>query len=271
MPEPRVPNFIETPDGKAPDLGAAQKDVWSMCVGLNGSRECSGGTNPPTKPSPPTTDPKEPVVVQQASVTAKRANSLEESYWTGVPAYDFTDPAGESDNQVRFKAVWNEQYLVIGVQVIDNDPLALIGEETKLWKNDAVDLFFDPRNTGSSNWDTLLGHRQVIVDVAERQYREPTGFAVQGQRIPLVLNNSKASLYEVRIPWAKLGNITPRPDLTVGFDLANHDLDPEGTGTKKSQFTYTGRVSEFKVPGEFAKLVLSGGGKPFLLPTSGTS
>ena len=49
----------------------------------------------------------------------------------------------------------------------------------------------------------------------------------------------------------------------IGFDLANHDLDPEGIGTKKTQFTYTGRVSEFKVPSKFAKLVLSGGEKAF--------
>ena len=260
----RIPNFIETPDGKAPDLGAAQKGVWNMCVGPHADLNCPNkSSNPPTKPNPPTTDPKEPVVVQQASVTAKRANSLEESYWAGVPAYDFTDPAGESDNQVRFKAVWNEQYLVIGVQVIDNDPLALIGEETKLWKNDAVDLLFDPENTNSSNWDTLMGHRQVIVDVAERQYREPTGFAVQAQRTPLVLNNRKASLYEVRIPWGKLANITPQPDLMIGFDLANHDLDPEGIGTKKTQFTYTGRVSDFKTPSLFAQLVLSSAEEAF--------
>ena len=219
-----------------------------------------GGDHPDTEPLP---EPVESVMAAYTSVPAEHAPSLDASYWAGVPDYTFTDPAGESDNQVRFKAVWDEQFLVIGVQVIDNNPLALIGEETKLWKNDAVDLLFDPENTNSSDWDTLLGHRQVIVDVAERQYRDPDSFTVQAQRIPLVLNNSKASLYEVRIPWGKLGNITPRPDLMIGFDLANHDLDPEGIGTKKTQFTYTGRVSDFKTPSLFAQLVLSSAEEAF--------
>ena len=250
----RVPNFIETPDERAPDLGAAQKDVWSMCVGLNGSRECSNGVNTPSEPNPPTTDPKEPVLVPQASVSSERANSLEQSYWQGLPAYSFTDQTGKSDNQVSFKALWDEQYLVIGVAVKDATLQTLAGDSIMPWKNDAIDLLFDSKSTKSTTWDHTLGHRQVIVDISRKQHSTPKGFGNASSPHLVIAQDGKGYFYEVRVPWASLADKVAQEGDSIGFDLANHDLDASG----KTQFTYTQRTSEFLIPSQFAKLVLSG-------------
>ena len=260
----RIPNFIDPP-GEQIDLGAAQKDVWSMCVGPDA--DCTNQTSNP----PPTT--VAPLLASRVTLPTEAATSLEESYWADAPEYRFRDATGSSDNEVILKSVWNEEYLLLGVQVNDADPLALRAEDTPPWRNDAVDLLFDPENTGSSVWDTLEGHRQFIIDIAENQYRDPTSFTAQAQRTQVTVPNGKGNLYEIRIPWATLTDQPPQSGDSLGFDVANHDrdLDELGEATRKTQFTYTGRTSQFKIPSRFTTLVLEDEAPAAILAEAATS
>lgn len=250
----RIPNFIEAPAGVAVDLGAAQDGVWSMCAGPEA--DCTNDTNnPPPKPEPEPEPPGEPVEVTYAVVPAERAPSLSQSYWAAVPGHTFADPTGRSDNRVEFKAIWNEDYLIIGVSVDDRLPL-MADPQNDPWRNDAVQLFFDPDNTGGQDWNHhQLGHRQLVQDVGGKRYSYPQGFGDQSR--PYGKTTTFGYLLEVRIPWSALGeDVDAVPGLQLGFDVANDDLDESADGPTKYQFTYTGRVKEFRVPARFATLKL---------------
>ena len=254
----RIPNFIETPDGKAPDLGAAQKDVWSMCVGINGSRNCSNGTNNPPPPAEPLPEPD--IAPIQATYAPFRNQfgysffSIPRTFWVTAPTYTFSHPRGNtaegSDNQVKLKAVWDREYLSVAVEVIDNETVAV--DTDKPFQNDGIELLFDVKNKNASAWEgNPQEHKQFIVDFNKKTLVKPEGFAVEVRRADIT-TRSPEHRYEVRIPWTSLGIEKPAVGLEIGFDVANNDRD---TG-KKVHFTYTRRDTNFLVPGKFARLEL---------------
>lgn len=194
------------------------------------------------------------LVAVSREVPSPRARSLEEGYWADLPATRFTDLTGQSepsDNQVRFKTLWNEQHLVIGVEVQDREPL---GGEDLPWRNDAIDLLLDPRNTQDTVWNHRAGHRQLVMDVFRQQYSSPQGFSSASAPHLVVADDSTGYFWEVRIPWAAL-DTTPQAGLRMGLDIANHDRD----ANDKQQFTYTQRHENFRNPSQFAALVLTEG------------
>ena len=219
----------------------------------------------PVDPELPT-EPVEPIEAVYAEVPAERAPSLEQAYWVGVPGYEFDDPTGRSDNQAEVKALWNEDSLILGVLVRDPSPLrALAGNAP--WQNDAVQLLFDPNNTEGTDWDHhQLGHRQLIYDVGGKRYSYPQGF---GDQCDLYWRPTSSGYFlEVRIPWKALGeSITATAGLRIGFEVANDDLD----GNQKTQFTYTGRVKDFRVPERFTTLTLGGAASAQEAPDRQTS
>ena len=240
-----IPNFVEVSAGKKIDLGASQAGVWKICVGPTADRNCSGGTVPP--PPPVVTDS---LLAYRATITSASADFPDKGYWANVPAYRFTDPKGQSDNEIEIKAIWDEKYLAVGVYVTDAVLLGPV-DAIQPWKNDAIDLLFDPQNTRSDTWSTAQGHRQVIINVSGRQYYDPASFEVEMQNGSGFVDHY---FYEVRIPWASLGGIIPSEGVEIGFDVANHDRD---SPDKKTQFSYTKRTTDFKIPSQFAKLILN--------------
>ena len=255
----RIPNFIETPDGKAPDLGAAQKDVWSMCVGINGSRNCSNGTNNPPPPAEPLPEPD--IAPIQATYAPFRNQfgysffSIPRTFWVTAPTYTFSHPRGNtaegSDNQITLKAVWDQEYLSVAVEVIDNETVAV--DTDKPFQNDGIELLFDVKNKNASAWEgNPQEHKQFIVDFNKKTLVKPEGFAVEVRRADIT-TRSPEHRYEVRIPWTSLGIERPTVGLEIGFDVANNDRDETG---EKVHFTYTGRDTNFLVPGKFARLEL---------------
>ena len=243
----RIPNFIDPPAGTPIDLGAAQKDVWSMCVGPEANCNNSTG-NPP----PPVVDP---LLATRVTLTSEVAASLDESFWSDVPGYSFADSTtspNKSDNQVAFKVAWNNQYLIIGVQVSDQGLFSSTADPDRPWNNDAIDLLLDPQNTSSSGWNPTAGHRQFIIDVRGNQYSDPNTLEVD---MPYAASGPDSYFYEMRIPWTSLGDISPADGVSLGFDLANHDRD---ASDQKTQFSYTGRSNEFRTPRQFTKVVLGG-------------
>ena len=263
-PDDSRPDFQLSPDdtdviGTALDL--SQEEVNNRILPGFGPDYYSGepdmgaiefGKSSPTAPEPdPPVEPVPPVAAAYASVPPQRANSLEESYWVGVISYEFSDPTGDSDNRVAMKAVWNEQHLVIGVAVNDAD--LRVFDPTKPWRNDAIDLLFDPTNQQNLNWNPYTGpHRQLVMDVDRGQRSYPQGFGNAAS--PYLVKGEENYYREVRIPWTALTGKLPQAGDKVGFDIANHDRDSGG----KTQFTYTQRTKEFLVPSQFTTLELRG-------------
>ena len=254
----RINNFVEPAAGTAVDLGAAQAGVWSMCVGPDATRNCSNGTNNPPPPVEPLPEPEiEPIQATYAPFRNQFGHSFfsaPKTYWVTAPTYTFRHPRGNgaegSDNRVTLKAVWDQDYLSVAVEVADDDSVAV--DTDKPFKNDGIELFFDVKNRNAPTWEgNPQEHKQFIIDFNEKTLVNPDGFEVRSKRADVTERNPEHR-YEVRIPWISLGIEKPAVGLEIGFDVANNDRD---TG-KKVHFTYTGRDTNFQVPGEFARLVL---------------
>ena len=252
----RIPNFIEPPAGQEVDLGAAQAGVWSMCVGPNAN--CNNNTNPPP-PADPLPEPDiEPIQATYAPFFNQFGHSFwstPKTYWTTAPTFTFTYPPNgtdpeDSDNQVTLRAVWDQDYLTVAVEVADDDSVAV--DTDKPFKNDGIELFFDVKNGNAAQWEGRPNeHKQFIIDFRKNTLANPTGFEVRADRAS-VSSRFPNHRYEVRIPWTSLGIEKPEVGLSIGFDVANNDRDQDG----KVHFTYTGRTQDFLVPGKFARLEL---------------
>ena len=210
-----------------------------------------------TPPPPPVTTLPEPDIAPIEAVYVPTDVPLtgytEGTYWDSAPAYQFSDSATEaSDNEVTVKALWNEQYLLVGVVVKDGEAVVNPADANKPWNNDGIELLLDVKNNNTSTWDTLQGHKQIVVDFAGHQHLNPTAW----KEVEVVRGETTAEHpghnYVIRILWDSLG-VNPQDKPTIGIDIANNDREKDKL---KTQFTYTGRITEFKVPGRFAKLIL---------------
>ena len=157
-----------------------------------------------------------------------------------------------SDNRVSLKTLWTEQALLVGVVVQDGPAVVSPADAAKPFRNDGIELFLDVGNSNAPSWNPSQGHRQIVVDFAGNQLRNPTGW----EGVTVVRGETNAEHpghhYVISVPWSSL-EVDAQDPPEIGIDVANNDREND---TLKTQFTYTQRTTEFQVPGRFARLKL---------------
>jgi len=157
------------------------------------------------------------------------------------PAYalfDFTAAYRDGDNTVAAYGAWDDAALYLAVRVTDSDLYAVapVLDDTRSWRNDAIELLFDTQlrreeviAPGDANY------RQWIYTIAGAVFdaygacsgADPSFVGTAEFHLTLfgVLNGPGTGyLVEVRLPWADLLMI-PQPGTELGFDLVNDDRD----------------------------------------------
>lgn len=128
--------------------------------------------------------------------------------------------SGIPDNAVAFGSLWDNEYLYVGIEVVDKDPFSDSGNS--LTDDDAIEVFVDAENNKSASYG--LNDLYII------QGKDINSFFInkniQSISRAVSLQNFGYTV-EIAIPWSELG-ILPAAGLKIGFDIANPDDDNGG-------------------------------------------
>ena len=175
-----------------------------------------------------------------------------------LPGDPWVTWTGPSDLSARFFASWDEKYLKIEVQAVDDRHCA---DQLSAWRCDSVQIALDPKsNAGLQNLSPgVLGSDDVEFCLAA----VPAGRKIRGvsagrkdlwdECAATRDEAAKRTLYKFLIPWSKLG-IEPKPGAVFGMSFVLFD-DDAGNGPE-----YFGQVgggiAKQKNPRKYLKFVL---------------
>ncbi|MGB0385113.1 MAG: protein kinase domain-containing protein [Ardenticatenaceae bacterium] len=188
--------------------------------------------------------------------------------WDDVPAVNVSNVvfqpenwSGPEDLSGVVRAVWDEQYLYLAIQVTD-EFIVQESEGRLLYQGDSIELFWDIDLPGDFNEDSYNADDAQMVftpgDPLEDQpaawvYFSPTGNFRDQIQVDGGLSEAGYDL-EVRIPWSGLA-ITPQSGQVYGYAIALSDDDSLGSGEQETQMSTTPNAP-FQNPAGWANFIL---------------
>ena len=127
---------------------------------------------------------------------------------------------GIPNDAAHFDILWDQQYLYIGVEVLD---AVLRNDSQEKYEDDSVDFVFDGNYDRSGPFDYADDH-------CIKAYLDPTLYCLtnhtnQVQHAWMVIPGGYT--IEVAFPWSHFG-VIPRTGGAIGFDIGVNDDDGEG-------------------------------------------
>lgn len=159
--------------------------------------------------------------------------------------------SGSTPDTGSWGALWNNNYLYIGVKVSDstlstnpaNDP-------GSYWQNDSVEVYVDPNGDGGTTYDA--NDKQLA-----QGYNDPGLFGVSSST-PGVLHAwapvTGGYSVEMAIPWSSLG-VTPSSGMNLALDIGIND---SVNGSRVGQLIWNGTANDWQDPAGFGPSSLSG-------------
>jgi len=164
-------------------------------------------------------------------------------------------PTDDTDASFRVWAMYDDQYLYIGVASLDFDfvnHLAADSVNGETWKEDALEVFVDGnhnRLAGSVNDapdEYKTGGQFVITSAGAIRHQEAgnptfgTGANDDWYAVALMNDNVDGTNYEFRIKLSKIGN--PVPGSVIGFNIAMDDADDASASAVDYQLLWIGQA-----------------------------
>jgi len=184
---------------------------------------------------------------------------LNESVWSTDASVSKSVVGSNPDNTVTFGTLWDDNYLYLGVQILDAN---LYNDSTDAWRDDSIEVYIDADHNAGSTYDSF--DRQFTKGYNDSSLTEKNG------NVSGVLHSAGTVaggyVIEMAIPWSGL-SVTPGAGLTIGFDLGCNDDDDGGT-TRETQLMWEGTNQNYQDTSNFGDVVLSsetvgsGGGSP---------
>lgn len=160
--------------------------------------------------------------VRQAPVIDGR---LDEPDWKASNAVE-RDAIGTHNNSVHFGALWDNENLYVGVDVVDAS-LSTGAEHT--WDDDSVEVYVDGNHSGGREYDDH--DTQVVLVWNGSGVARNGGGEATGVRAAWAERDGGYSV-EFAIPWSRL-DVHPKAGMVIGFDLSNNDCDGGGKRSSK--------------------------------------
>ena len=153
------------------------------------------------------------------------------------------DAMGKSNNMISFNVMYDENYLYVGANIID-DVICL--KHDAPYQNDCIEIYIDSDycNGGKKHdgWAQLLypADANRIVENSIVKYTE-NGYSV-----------------EIRIPWSDFG-INAKPGTVLGFELDMVDNDGNNANyTRESVACFYGDMDNYVFNKSYSELTLGG-------------
>ena len=181
--------------------------------------------------------------------------NLEEADW-GVSNDVNKVVSGTTNNTVKFGVLWDNTYLYVGIEVLDNE---LFHDSNKEADDDSVEIYIDGNNEHNKKYDS--NDRQFI-----KRWNDSALFEQNGNTTGVL--HGWAAIpggysVEIAVPWSNLGT-TPATGITIGFSVGCND-DDDG-GESEGQAVWAGTANNDKDTSAFGDIVL--GEESIPTPTS---
>lgn len=170
--------------------------------------------------------------------------------------------AGSSDNDLAYSTAWNEDFLYVGIRVID---VHKVNDSTRGYEDDSVEIYIDGNNGrsgtyGSEDHQITLGWQDSELSVG----RNIAGiqFAQQDQ--------DDGYTVEFAIPWDGIGIDSPKAGAVIGFDIGNNDDDGTNNGFRQGQLMWHGDLDNWSNTSAFGSLFLNDGRATAIAPPAQT-
>ncbi|MCM5663883.1 LamG-like jellyroll fold domain-containing protein [Galbibacter mesophilus] len=156
--------------------------------------------------------------------------------------------SGEGNNTGVFGVLWDNNYLYVGVRVLDDN---LVNDSDDVFQDDAVEIYIDPENDGGSYGPFDF---QLI-----KGYNDEGLFSLKpfnGEILHKTTNIDGGYVVEMAIPWSGLGTL-PGNNKTIGLDVGFDD-DDDGDN-RDAQALWSGIGTNFRDTSEFGDVILKNG------------
>ena len=201
------------------------------------------GSAPTTWEIHPFSDRYETVLTLQTPIPLMVDGQLTEQAWSQAHSVTFQNTP-RSDNAVTVASLWDASHLYLAFTVADT-LLETDTSSTQLYRDDGVEVYFDPGHEASTALDGNDFH--AIVTYLDA--------ATVGGISTATTTSATGYVMEVQIPWTTL-SVTPSAGTALGVLLGNNDRD-NGSST---QFDWLGLIDHggYGNPSLWGDLVLSG-------------
>lgn len=189
---------------------------------------------------------KEPIVIDGDISDWKKAKWIKLS---NVENLELGEISSVQDLSVRFAMYYERQWLFIAVDVLDDDVCNRY-TETDIWRDDCVELYFDPDNDGlhwGDSRDYQIGISPVISDGKIQkwswfQQEEPSDTYVY---VNTQLRKEGYSM-EIALNWQYL-NINISETKKFGFSIAVKDFDSKDNSLAKLNYCWVKDISKEEI------------------------
>jgi len=174
------------------------------------------------------------------------------------------EPTSPEDCSASWWALWDEEYLYVLVNVID-EALVQDSDPSQGWLDDRVEIFIDGDNAKGASTDNNdyqynfrwnFGQVEALVE----WYNSPR--SLQGVEYGVATTDS-GYLVEARMPWSTMTGEAPYEDQLIGINVMIDD-DDDG-GAEDTQFQWFTETTTPHVPSLWGTAVLvPGAGEPWL-------
>jgi len=174
------------------------------------------------------------------------------------------EPTSPEDCSGSWWALWDEEYLYVLVNVID-EALVQDSDPTQGWLDDRVEIYVDGDNakgTSTDNNDYQYNFRWNFgqVEAPVEWYNSPR--SLQGLEYGVATTDS-GYLVEARMPWSTMTGEVPYEDQLIGINVMIDD-DDDG-GAEDTQFQWFTETTTPHDPSLWGTAVLvPGAGEPWL-------
>ncbi len=231
--DPRVKRAMAEIDDFAKPEGGPNVSVFEPGLGKLIAKEQVGrSVSVPRMPTPPAIDGD--------------LSDWPTSGWTTVKfpeQSEFGIPPTKDRFEASFLFAWDPSHLYVAVKVKE-DELVCEAPASELYKDDAIELFFDPKNDGflwGNAADFQIGLSPSGPDGKPQIYSwfqktvppdSSIGSKVSGAA------DAAEYVIETRIPWSFLGVADPKPGSVVPGSLAVHTLTKDRASSAKINWSY---------------------------------
>lgn len=187
-----------------------------------------------------------PLNVKQTLQPLDVDGALDESVWS-LDRTARKSVLGVNGNTVNFGALWDDKYLYVGVQVIDDQ---LWNDSSDSYEDDSVEVFIDADHNHGSTYDVNDWHFR-------KGYNDTSLYEILNERAGV--KHASADIpggyaVELAIPWVNLG-LAAADGLQIGFDLAVNDDDLGGG--REGQLVWNGIADNYKNTVAFGDVLLT--------------
>jgi len=214
-----------------------------VCTGAGGSATASATITVTAVSAPPGQ-------LTAATVIHKTDGILDEPDWNiSTPITKVV--SGTTGNSGTWGALWDKNYLYVGVKVSDSSLSTTAGfSPVDYWHNDSVEVYVDPNADGGTTYDS--NDKQLA------QVWNDIGLYGISSATPGVLHAwapiSGGYSVEMAIPWSSLG-VAPVSGASAALDIGINDA---ANGSRVGQLIWHGTANDYKDPSGFGLMSLSG-------------